>query len=164
MKTIVEQEIKTVTGKPFKFVKEDADGKPTFKQPAAMTDDEFAAMPDKEKAEKMEPILENATSSRLIKHMVTNIPRDIQAPKDGYFAAQLMPLLEKVNGKIELDDKIYDWIQRLMRNRKMPLSKDGKDAGALPQTYGRSLYGINDYTFLRYVTDVDSVCEEPKED
>lgn len=154
MKTLKEQTIKSVFSKAYQLPVRDDDGSVVWKKEYEET---FPM-------ERREPKMMEATTISIIKHIINSMPREVQAPKDGFHSYNLMTQLQVADGKIELKDEQYAWLHRVIKNRKMPFPKEQKEAGAQQLTYGRWLFGLSDYAIAVQLTDVDSTPEEPKEE
>lgn len=153
MKTLKQQTINSLLGKPYKLPVRDEDGNVIWKK----------EYPEEFPLERREPKMEDATTVSIIKQIVTNIPREVQAGKDGFYSYNILNQLKEVDGKIELKDEEYAWLHRVIKGRLLPHTKEQKDAGIPPVTYGRWLFGMSDYTIQVQLTDIDTVPEEPKE-
>ena len=152
MKTLKLQSILGVLGKPYQLPVRDEDGNIVWK------DDSIPLA-------QREPNMEPATTESILRHIINAVPGEIQAQKDGFFSYQLMHQLvaPHTDNKLELGDEEYAWLHRLLSKRRMPFSKEQKEAGELQKTYGRWMFGLSDYAIVVQLTDIDSAPEEPKE-
>ena len=76
MKTLKQQTINSLLGKPYKLPVRDEDGNVIWKK----------EYPEEFPLERREPKMEDATTISIIKQIVTNIPREVQAGKDGFYS------------------------------------------------------------------------------
>ena len=130
-------------GKPWKVPKVDEDGDIVWKtEPVG----EQGGVPE----------LEPADTRRVIQTALFSIPRAIQSSHDPMRVAMCFNELEHSagDGFIELKDKVYAWLHRLLR-RELPLTKEQKDLNMPVATYAQALWQLNAFIITEQLKDVD---------
>lgn len=138
MKRIPVAQIRGIDRSPYKIPARDDDGQVIF-------DD----------ADRKRAKLVTADTRSMLALIALQVPQELIAPKDGARAAQLFARLDAPGDVLELDDKLVDWYQSLLRREcaaKDPVTgqplRDELSNDEHPKlrrtTYGRALFGIND--------------------
>lgn len=126
MKVIPNDIVTNVSGHPLVTFDIDEDGR-TKKDPKT----------DKEVEKK-------ARVSDLMRIISLSIPRSIQAQNDPIRVYQIHNSLLKVKDgqPVELKDKVYDWLFRVL-NREVPLTAEKVKEGLKPLSYAQELWAFN---------------------
>lgn len=159
-KTIEVTELTYITGEKYKLPKRTADGYIIYKNGKNSNDDDI------DEADRI-PVMVPATQVDLfyILPLQLNNVKNLAAQNDSIYAPKLYSALFRyydkydnaplVGRKLELHDKLYDWIQRLL-NRTIKASKD-RDGNEIPeQTLARRMFGVSDLWFVEQCKDVDT--------
>ena len=147
MKTIENQQLVNMRNKPLMLPTRDEDGELVPKNPDAPEGEQIAEMA-------------KADTKLALETVVYALPRTIQAQADGTKAPQLLAAIDRAeDGKIEMHDKVYDWVHRVL-NREVPIEKAEKDSGVHQLTYARRLFGLHADVVVAQLKDVDSTPED----
>lgn len=134
--------VKDITGQPIKVADIDEDGKIVW-----------------ENEEKQIPVEVKANVGDLLKAIILNIPKELQAQNDSVRGASLWNSADKhkknkAGGKIVVHDKVYEWYHRVL-NREIPVSKEAKDANIKPRSIAIRLWGISSDVVVEQLKDID---------
>jgi len=127
------------SGKPLRVPKRDEDGNIVWKNEELKTEPEIA----------------EADTLEVLRIISLNISREIQTSNDPLRVSQLWHRLDTTkDGIVELHDKLYDWLHRLL-NREIPLTAVEKERGIKPIPYSQQLFSMNSAGVVRQLKDVD---------
>ena len=148
MKNLGDATVKTLTG-PYRVPELDDDGEAIEKEGA------IPACNDCGRPETSpELVMKDGSVKDVLRLVIFSIPDSIQAKNDPLRVAQVWNQLEHSNGAVELRDKAYDWLHRLM-GREIPVTKARKDEGIKPKTYSAAFFGLSSAYILEQLKDVD---------
>ena len=147
----------SVLRRPIRVQDIDDDGMPRFYE-EDMKDDKGVVL-----HRKGEPVLVEATPFHLIRAALSSIPQACHKDDDGLRIPQLFNRIDSANGNIELKEKHYLWLHRLLE-RRVPLSAAAIEANKnksdgvedmKPPTYAHTLWGDNDAVFINALRPIE---------
>jgi hypothetical protein len=103
------------------------------------------------------PDREDQTVALVIENLLLSLAGEnlasIRKPNDPRYATAI---LQRFSAKppeatVELTDKEYDWLRGVL-GRKLPITKEQREAGVEQQTLGAALYGLSEYNVARALT------------
>ena len=128
-KTIPVETIKAMSGKPIRVPDQTEDGETKYK---VEPKDGRGGVPE----------TKDASTVDLMKLVVLSIPRSIMTSNDPLRVTQMWHRLDVADGQLEMHDKLYDWLHRLLK-RDIPLTAEEKQLDMKPIPYAQYLWGIH---------------------
>ena len=145
-KQIPVAQIKALNGRPFRIPKRNEDGEVVFKEQTEEA---------KAKGYEKELELVEADTQSLLRMLTLMIPRSIQTTNDPLRVSQLWHRLDvPVDGNIQLHDKLYEWLHRLL-NRELPLTAIEKEQNMRALPFSQHLWIMNARWIVEQLKEVD---------
>ena len=82
--------------------------------------------------------MKDATVTDVLRQIIFSIPRPIQAPNDALHIPAVWMAVEGANGTVDLGDKTYEWLHKLLARQIEPSGDSTWEA----QSYGAAFFGL----------------------